>query len=541
MRLDGLHVALRSRSAWEATDLGFALARRHYGRIQRAFWLFGLPLFAVLNALAWAVDQIWLAGIVLWWLKPWFDQLVLHVLSRAVFTDAPSTRETLRQQFRLGAVWPWLLWWRIDLSRGLSLPVALLEGLRGRERRERSALLGRASNSAVAIGLCLVLLHIELAIWFSVFALALMFVPYDFLGESAQVMFETLMEDPPRWAQVLLNFVSLFAMAIVEPFFVGAGFALYLNRRTQLEAWDIELAFRRIARRLAAMVLMLAALPGLLFIGMPTVRAAEAAQTQPLDLDALVDQTEADAVTLDPEAGDDTEAEDDEEEWQAEIIESRALADVFAEHESDATFVRDVATTLDAPIFGEKLTTQRWERIDAEPDAPEVETSPLIRVISAIVGFLAKFGLWILLAILVAVVLMHVSRWRLPLVERLLGRKAATAPDIEADRLPERLPADLVEAARALFAQGAVRAAMALLYRGACAVLPERYGETLTPGATEAEVLRLARRIEDGDARATLIDIVRQWQRAAYADDLPDRIRFEHLLARYDGAGWVAR
>ena len=38
MRLDGLHVALRSRSAWEATDLGFALARRHYGRIQRAFW-----------------------------------------------------------------------------------------------------------------------------------------------------------------------------------------------------------------------------------------------------------------------------------------------------------------------------------------------------------------------------------------------------------------------------------------------------------------------------------------------------------------------
>jgi len=525
MRLDGLHVALRSRSAWEATDLGFALARRHYGRIQRAFWLFGLPLFAVLNALAWAVDQIWLAGIVLWWLKPWFDQLVLHVLSRAVFTDAPSTRETLRQQFRLGAVWPWLLWWRIDLSRGLSLPVALLEGLRGRERRERSALLGRASNSAVAIGLCLVLLHIELAIWFSVFALALMFVPYDFLSESAQVMFETLMEDPPRWAQVLLNFVSLFAMAIVEPFFVGAGFALYLNRRTQLEAWDIELAFRRIARRLAAVALMLMLAPVGVLLPVAATQAATVTDTEVMASDEPAAEAE----------------EEEEEEWQAEIVESRALADVFATREPDAAFARDVATTLAAPVFGEKLTTQRWERIDPEPEAPDVETSPLIRVISAIVGFLAKFGLWILLAILVAVVLMHVSRWRLPLVERLLGRKAATAPDIEADRVPDRLPADLVAAARSLFAQGAVRAAMALLYRGACAVLPDRYGQTLTPGATEAEVLRLARRIDDGDARATLIDIVRQWQRAAYADDLPDRTRFEHLLARYGNAGWVSR
>ena len=34
------------------------------------------------------------------------------------------------------------------------------------------------------------------------------------------------------------------AVAIVEPFFVGAGFAMYLNRRVELEAWDIEQEFR---------------------------------------------------------------------------------------------------------------------------------------------------------------------------------------------------------------------------------------------------------------------------------------------------------
>jgi hypothetical protein len=31
----------------------------------------------------------------------------------------------------------------------------------------------------------------------------------------------------------------------VEPFYVGAGFTMYLNRRVELEAWDIEQEFRR--------------------------------------------------------------------------------------------------------------------------------------------------------------------------------------------------------------------------------------------------------------------------------------------------------
>jgi hypothetical protein len=30
------------------------------------------------------------------------------------------------------------------------------------------------------------------------------------------------------------------AVLFVEPFFVASGFAMYLNRRVELEAWDIE-------------------------------------------------------------------------------------------------------------------------------------------------------------------------------------------------------------------------------------------------------------------------------------------------------------
>ena len=35
------------------------------------------------------------------------------------------------------------------------------------------------------------------------------------------------------------------AVLFVEPFYVAAGFAMYLNRRAELEAWDIEQKFRR--------------------------------------------------------------------------------------------------------------------------------------------------------------------------------------------------------------------------------------------------------------------------------------------------------
>jgi hypothetical protein len=34
-------------------------------------------------------------------------------------------------------------------------------------------------------------------------------------------------------------------VCFLEPFYVAAGFGMYLNRRVELEAWDIEQEFRR--------------------------------------------------------------------------------------------------------------------------------------------------------------------------------------------------------------------------------------------------------------------------------------------------------
>jgi len=48
-----------------------------------------------------------------------------------------------------------------------------------------------------------------------------------------------------RRPRVLLSLAYAGVVLFVEPFYVAAGFAMYLNRRVQLEAWDVEQEFRR--------------------------------------------------------------------------------------------------------------------------------------------------------------------------------------------------------------------------------------------------------------------------------------------------------
>ena len=85
----------------------------------------------------------------------------------------------------------------------------------------------------------------------------MVFVPVEFMSESARAMWALLTVEPPPWVQVAGNAVAWLATSLVEPFYVGAGFGLYLDRRTQIEGWDIEIAFRRMRHRLRALLPLL--------------------------------------------------------------------------------------------------------------------------------------------------------------------------------------------------------------------------------------------------------------------------------------------
>ena len=505
MRLDLLSVALRQRDPWEAMDLGIALWRRHFGAILRPWLGLSLPVFVLVAVPAWLLGRLWLVPLLLWWLKPWFDRVPLYVLSRAVFGTVPTTRQVLRaRELYKPGLWAWLSWRRLHPSRALLLPVDLLEGVAGPRRAARASVLQRAVG-AQALGLIATCAALEQAVLVSLMALGLMFVPGEFLSESARAMWSTLFVEPPPWAQLLSTALWWLSVSLVEPVYVAAGFGLYLNRRTQLEAWDVELVFRRLAGRAQALaassacLLAAALLCGGLLAWSPGANAA--ASTHKGDK----------VTTMSP----------------AQLLGDSARA-------PDPRFERALDRAYADPALARMHKFKHW--VLRTPMDRKKEPTPMpawLAAIGWVLSAITEYGLWILAGLLLAFVLWRLPRW-LPWVRRQL-REEAPLPELVEEALPEvlALPDDVPAAVSALWREGRQRDALALLYRASVTRLSERLGAPFPPGATEADCLRRARRLDDAEARASFTEVVRTWQRAAYARQFPEGEAFAALLAAW--------
>lgn len=249
MQPSELQLAVRPRHAWEAVDLGVRLAQNEALLVWKTWFCISLPVFLLVLALTLATGQTWFS-LLLWWLKPLYDYALLIMLSRRVFGETLSLREMLRTlagSWRHGLL-NHLLLRRFSMSRSYLLPVWLLEQAPPKERRPRIELL-RKNHTGRARWLLLVMLNIE--IFLSVTALSLVFwlAPSGHTGMLWELFTEENSNQLVHAAQLLAYY---FAMTVVEPFYVAAGFSLYLNRRTELEAWDLELAFRHLRERIDA-------------------------------------------------------------------------------------------------------------------------------------------------------------------------------------------------------------------------------------------------------------------------------------------------
>lgn len=238
MKVDAIRLDLRPRGMFEAADLGVRIVSAH----RRSVWASCAPVYAFVLLIAAAALPFGIgwAILALIWLKPWLDRSILFVLARAVFgeetrfADLWAARRAVAWQGLLGA----LTIRRLSPWRSYVQPVLQLEGQRGKARRERIArILGPHRGAALAMQTAFASVESALA-----------------LGLTALIPWLTPAAEGSSWLELLrvngywataafLVFFAL-AVAIVEPFFVGAGFAMYLNRRVELEAWDIEQEFR---------------------------------------------------------------------------------------------------------------------------------------------------------------------------------------------------------------------------------------------------------------------------------------------------------
>jgi hypothetical protein len=465
-------IALRRRTPWEAMDLGLAMLQRWWRPVY-------LPLFLVVAAAAgcaWALGSlagnIWVAFFAFWWLKPLYDRVVLHVLSRAVFGEVQRPRAVLRDAREwLGAgLLPYLLmrWWP-DFSRSFNLPIRQLEGQRARAGRERRSVLSRRIGS-YATWLTIACMHFEgvLALAFgnvtSLFLPAKAFEGQDFIAaflSGSLFSYHHLL----AWA---------IAVVIVEPFYVAAGFALYLNRRTLLEGWDIEVALRKITQRHAAAVML--------------------------------------AVCC-----------------MLPLI-------CFSQEQKNPK--REIAEVLKAKEFPHQIDTTQWQRRNPlereERQARESDgDGSWLGALGYVLANVVRALFWLAAAAAIAYAIWWAARMmprlRAPVAENYRPPASLFGMEIA----PEKLPADVAAAALALARDGRLREALGLLYRGSLSDLVHRRGVELLASHTELEALQLATKRVDPDRSAYLQTLVRIWRECAYSRRVPGRPEVESLAAGY--------
>jgi hypothetical protein len=490
MRLDQIAIVLRRRNAWEALDLGHTMLRAWAGPAYRAwlatYWLFGVPLLFIL----WPWQPF--ALMVLWWLKPVFDRVLLFTFSRCLFGTPTTVRDVWRALPALSKA-PGLISGltlrRFSMRRSFLLPVWQLEAQRGQDARQRFKILSRRT-AGNAVWLTFVGANLVSIIGFSLMLVLEVLVPHGqgslFFGD------DWFGGDSPNWKHFLSNLLFMIAESLVEPLYVASGFALYLNRRSELEGWDIELAFRRLADRISSGTAPLARLVAALAIaiGLGTI-----------------------AATL-PDTAWAADA-------KAESVPRQVVKEVLAD-----------------PVFGREVDETRWQARskDGKKTKPPEWMLPFLNFIefmSQVMRGLVWIGALLLAAVLIYLVIRYRESWLRP------GRQAPPEFLFGLDVRPESLPADVVAAAHSALAAGRIEEALSLLYRGSLVVLIHRWQVDFRAGDTEDDCLRRSKGRIEGNAHNYFGELLGAWRAAAYAHRPPAGAAIENLCtgwARHFGA-----
>ena len=253
---------------------------------------------------------------------------------------------------------------------------------------------------------------------------------------------------------------------------VAAGFALYLNRRTLLEGWDIEVALRKITQRHAAAAVLVVCCM------FPLV--------------------------------------------------------CFAAERNAQQEIAEVLKAPEFPHEIEAMRWQR--RHPLEPDerrAGDQDGAGGLAAFAQGLAAVARVLFWVAAAALLAYALWWLARM-LPRGREPLGDAYRPPASLFGmDIAPDKLPADVGAAAAQLARAGRLREALSLLYRGSLSDLVHRRGVELLASHTELEALELARKRLDPDRSAYLQTLVRTWRECAYSRRAPGGAEVEHLAAGF--------
>ena len=484
MQLEALAVRLRPRTPFEAADLGVRLCQGTAKSVYVCYAIVAAPLMIL--ALATYDFGVWLPSLLIWWAKPWLDRTILFVLSRAAFGVPTTPLDVWRAQRQV--------WWRQILFtwtirrlspwRSLTEPVYQLEGFSifrssPRIRRIRGRSMAAAAMMTSVFSLC------EMALGLALFSLVFWLAP---IGRTPGLD-ELFAGDVPLFLKLSMPLSYVMTVLFLEPFYVAAGFGMYLNRRAELEGWDIEQEFRRAFSLKGQVAAIVAAL--LIVIAVPA-HAAQQREPGPT----------GDAPT------------------REEI--ARAIETVKADP--------NLATER-------TIKTLRWR--GATPKGP-VKFPGWLAWIGSLFAWIAESTrvlIWCGALLLAGMCVVYLSR--------IARTKVAAAPDNDEfvapthvrdlDIRPESLPDDIGAAARQLWERGEQRAALALLYRGMLSRLAHVHRVPIRDSSTEGDCVALAT-AQLPDRSEYVARLVRVWQRLGYGHEAVDSDVVHGLCDEFDGA-----
>jgi hypothetical protein len=478
-------LVLRRRCGWEACDSGLLLWRRNF----RPLLFFPcVSILALAAALRFFSDApLSVAYLVLWWLKPLWDRLILHVVSVRFFEPEASLRRLvpgLRRTLPRGLPGD-LLWRRFSPWRAARLAVRVLETPPAKNAKQNSRRVYRQRISSLAgggLGFCGFL---------TIFCSGLEYIILG--GETVFCFIMWQMFGPPLSMQFVLETIELFEpvflamyavnLALLEGLYVCMGFGLYIRSRVELEGWDIQLLLRKAASSAAAGAaknsafrILIAAVVLCLFF---TTEAFPQDRNLPGETAAPMEKLEE--VFASPEFG----------HWR----ETRGIR--------------------------LKQDTEHQETRDESIDFSKLETwgKPVRELLARILRF-------VLIAALVVFAVFAVYRLARMKKDRAAGKTGKFYGGASAF---SEDPRELLRGARKLYGQGNIREAWALCFHSARAAYGTSKGLVFPPGATQYECLSLVRKA-GGDISEGFTRLVRDWVYYAYAGRLPAEGAFEQAL-----------
>jgi hypothetical protein len=503
-------LVLRRRGVWEAADSGVLLWRENFLYI---IPFFAIPVWISAFGLRFVPEDLkYLSWLGLWWLKPFFDRLVLHLISARFFENRTALLRGLGGDLFRGLAGD-LLWRRFSFARSVRMPIRVLERLKGKKFRQRKKNLaaGGLDFGAFVTMLCFLLEWFLLggAVLFT-YIMFDMFLPDAFFNLGDFITRE----------EGFIFIIYCVNYMLVESLYAAMGFGIYINSRVETEGWDLQILFQKFESAGAgenssssgkAEALqnnkIVPVLTLCLFLFFPAPANAEDFPVPP----GAVEET--------AEMPGDENAEEEPADFfpesflPPEAVPREALEEVLA-----------------SPDFG--YSKPGWGirfKNDEEPDLNKRETPEDLLAwfekLKEALGFALRIIVCLAIGGFAAFVVYRLYRNR--------GNsgfgKSGGGVNYRNPLFSPESPEALFNKASEFFASGRIREAWAACLRGSIAAY-SRYGDiSFPPDATEYGCLALIRSSPGGDAGG-FGDLVTNWIYLAYAGRNPPEGAFERSL-----------